>query len=158
VVVLAGVVSVAAAIAAFFVGVLVVFVAAIVFTVAILAALAITIGLLVVILVLAAVVVVAPIVTFLGAMVFLASTVLALAHRRPMTRSTPSRPRSVRWARVRARRPRGTAPRPHRPLIPAGIIGVRRAGAVATGPPLRSRAHHDPLELEGASEVELEHV
>jgi hypothetical protein len=169
-VVLAGVVSVAAAIAAFFVGVLVVFVAAIVFTVAIVAALAITIGLLVVVLVLAAVVVVGPIVAFLGAMVFLASAVLALAHRRPgprttrsarSARSAPSRLQRMRSPRVRARRTRADAPRPHRPLVPEGVVGIRRAaGAVAPGLTLRGRPHHhDPLEREDApSEVELEHV
>lgn len=166
-VVLAGVVSVAAAIAAFFVGVLVVFVAAIVFTVAIVAALAITIGLLVVVFALAAVVVVGPIVAFLGAMVFLASAVLALAHRRPgprsarSARSARSRLRRMPSPRVRARRPRAEAPRPHRPLVPAGVVGIRRAaGAVAPGLTLRGRPHHhDPLEREDApSEVELEHV
>jgi hypothetical protein len=166
-VVVAGVVSVAAAIAAFFVGVLVVFVAAIVFTVAIVAALAITIGLLLVVFALAAVLVAGPIVVFLGAMVFLASAVLALAHRRPRPGSTrwahlsPSRLRRMRRPRVRARRPRAEAPRPHRPLVPAGVVGLRRAaGAVAPGLTLRGRPHrHDPLEREGApSEAELERV
>jgi ABC-type multidrug transport system fused ATPase/permease subunit len=165
-VVLAGVVSVAVAIAAFFVGVLVVFVAAIVFTVAIVAALAITIGLLVVVVALAAVVVVGPILAFLGAMVFLASAVLALAHRRPRTRSsTPSSTRSstwrARWPQVRARRPRPEAPRLQRALLPTGVPGGRRVrGAVGDGPPLGSKASRadDALELERASEVEFEHV
>ncbi|HEU5143826.1 MAG TPA: hypothetical protein VFT81_01515 [Dermatophilaceae bacterium] len=160
--VLAGVVSVAAAIAAFFVGVLVVFVAAIVFTVAIVAALAITVGLLVVVLAVAAVLVVGPMLAFLGAMVFLASAVLALAHRRPRvapTRSARSRLGRMRWPRVGFRRRRAATPRPHRPLTPAGVVGVRRVdAALGHGLPLRSRVHREPLEREGASEVELEHV